>query len=291
MFNMKNVGFQISKLRKANNMTQMELADRMGISFQAVSNWERGNSMPDISKLPELAQIFNVTMDEILCEKSELIESVANNTISEYLENNTVTPQQLADVAPLLKTEQVDMIFERVEKEMENAQEMHDVGFDDVLPLLPFLNNDTINELARKAAETGSYKKIYEIAPFVKRNALEQIVRGMEAERKSISDLVPFVSEALVEEIAKNRYREEGIYALEDIVPFIPKETLQEIAKEEYEKQGLKHFESIAPFLERGFLNGIAQKAIEKDGIKAISGIAPFLDRDMLSEYVKEKYL
>ena len=39
-------------------MTQMELADRMGISFQVVSNWERGNSMPDISKLPELAEIF-----------------------------------------------------------------------------------------------------------------------------------------------------------------------------------------------------------------------------------------
>lgn len=291
MFNMKNVGFQISKLRKANNMTQMELADRMGISFQAVFNWERGNSMPDISKLPELAQIFNVTMDEILCEKSELIESVANNTISEYLENNMVTPQQLADVAPLLKTQQVDMIFERVEKEMENAQEMYDVGFDDVLPLLPFLNNGTINELARKAAETGSYKKIFEIAPFVERNALEQIVRGMEAERKSVSDLVPFVSDMLIEEIAKNRYREEGLCSLDDIMPFIPRETLQKIAEEEYEKQGLKHFGSIAPFLESDFLNGLAQKAIEKDGIKAISRIVPFLASDMLSEYVKEKYL
>lgn len=58
MFDMKNVGFKISELRKQQNMTQMELADRMGISFQAVSNWERGSSMPDISKLPELAQIF-----------------------------------------------------------------------------------------------------------------------------------------------------------------------------------------------------------------------------------------
>lgn len=183
------------------------------------------------------------------------------------------------------------MIFERVEKEMENAQEMHDVGFDDILPLLPFLNNDTINELARKAAETGSYKKIFEIAPFVEQNALEQIVRGMEAERKSISDLVPFVSDALIEEIANNRYREEGLYALEDIVPFIPEETLQKIAEEEYEKQGLKQFEPIAPFLESDFLNGLAQKVIEKDGVNAISEIAPFLDSDMLSEYIKEKYL
>ena len=45
MFNMKNIGLKISELRKNNNMTQMELADKMNISFQAVSNWERGVSL------------------------------------------------------------------------------------------------------------------------------------------------------------------------------------------------------------------------------------------------------
>ena len=44
MFVMKKVGRRISELRKRKNMTQLELADRMGISFQAVSNWERGVS-------------------------------------------------------------------------------------------------------------------------------------------------------------------------------------------------------------------------------------------------------
>ena len=47
-FNMAQIGRRISGLRKDQNMTQMELADKLGISFQAVSNWERGNSMPDI---------------------------------------------------------------------------------------------------------------------------------------------------------------------------------------------------------------------------------------------------
>ena len=47
MLNMERVGRKISELRRERNMTQMELADQMGISFQAVSNWERGNSMPD----------------------------------------------------------------------------------------------------------------------------------------------------------------------------------------------------------------------------------------------------
>ena len=44
MFDMKQIGKKITKLRKGNNMTQMELADKLGISFQAVSNWERGVS-------------------------------------------------------------------------------------------------------------------------------------------------------------------------------------------------------------------------------------------------------
>ena len=67
MFSMENIDRKISGLRKGKNMTQMELADKMSISFQAVPNWERGNSMPDIAKLPELAQIFEVTIDELSC--------------------------------------------------------------------------------------------------------------------------------------------------------------------------------------------------------------------------------
>ena len=65
MFSMIETGRRIGRLRKSNNMTQMELADLMGVSYQAVSCWERGVTMPDISKLPELAKIFGVKIDEL----------------------------------------------------------------------------------------------------------------------------------------------------------------------------------------------------------------------------------
>jgi len=64
MFSMIETGRRIGRFRKNNNMTQMELADLMGVSYQAVSSWERGLSMPDISKLPELAKIFSVKIDD-----------------------------------------------------------------------------------------------------------------------------------------------------------------------------------------------------------------------------------
>ena len=66
MFETVKVGRRIAQFRKKKNMTQFELADALGISFQAVSNWERGNSMPDISRLSELAEIFDVSVDDIL---------------------------------------------------------------------------------------------------------------------------------------------------------------------------------------------------------------------------------
>ena len=76
MFHMKEIGRNIADLRRAHNMTQMELADKMGISFQAVSNWERGNSMPDISKLPELAELFHTTVDQILGKENPVLTAV-----------------------------------------------------------------------------------------------------------------------------------------------------------------------------------------------------------------------
>jgi len=65
MFNQK-VGAYIMILRKARKYTQQGLAENLGVSHQAVSNWERGESMPDISILPKLAALLGTTTDNIL---------------------------------------------------------------------------------------------------------------------------------------------------------------------------------------------------------------------------------
>ncbi len=56
---------RITNLRKDNGLTQEALASKLGISFQAVSKWENGLSCPDIALLPELADIFGVSIDEL----------------------------------------------------------------------------------------------------------------------------------------------------------------------------------------------------------------------------------
>lgn len=66
------IGKQIAMLRIAKGITQSELGERVGVSFQAVSKWERGETLPDISVLPDLAAILETTVDNILsgCEHS-----------------------------------------------------------------------------------------------------------------------------------------------------------------------------------------------------------------------------
>jgi len=60
-----DIGNKIRKLRFRASLTQEQLADRLGISAQAVSKWENAVAMPDISLLPELSEIFGVSIDEL----------------------------------------------------------------------------------------------------------------------------------------------------------------------------------------------------------------------------------
>ena len=286
MFNMENVGRNISELRRRCNMTQMELADKMGISFQAVSNWERGNSMPDISKLPELAEVFGVTIDQLLGECSKIVESAVKGDVKTYLENNEVTAEEIRKAAPILKPKQIDEIAESAileRKEKVNLREIED--------LLPFLGREVVNKLALQMANNGEYEELDCILPFVDGDVINRIAHKMIDEGKSIEDIAPFISKDIIIEHAENLYQKFGLRAIEGLIPFIPKDLRNRIAEMEYAKHGLRHFESIAPFLNRKYLNDLAQKAIQLEGIKAISNIAPFLDKNMLAEYVKEKFL
>ena len=60
------LGSRISDYRKRANITQDQLAEKMNVSPQAVSKWENDLSCPDISLLPQLADLFNVSIDELM---------------------------------------------------------------------------------------------------------------------------------------------------------------------------------------------------------------------------------
>ena len=64
--NMNNFGEIIKDIRKKNNLTQKELADKLYVTYQAVSKWESEQTTPDLEKVIAMSELFEVTTDYIL---------------------------------------------------------------------------------------------------------------------------------------------------------------------------------------------------------------------------------
>lgn len=82
----QKIGEYIKGKRKAAGLTQAELSEKLNITSKAVSKWECGIAMPDISLFPELCQIFNISVAELL----EGCDKVEDNTIERKLKKKTI---------------------------------------------------------------------------------------------------------------------------------------------------------------------------------------------------------
>ena len=81
------VGENIKRMRRERNLTQEEMAAHLGISFQSISKWERGDGYPDITMLPVLANYFGISVDELL-GMNEIAKSDKYNEINSIWTDN-----------------------------------------------------------------------------------------------------------------------------------------------------------------------------------------------------------
>lgn len=75
-----NLGKKIAELRKKNNLSQEELAEKVGVARQTISKWEIGDTTPDINQVKIISKIFNISIDE-------LVDNDINNVIVEKISN------------------------------------------------------------------------------------------------------------------------------------------------------------------------------------------------------------
>ena len=235
-FDMHSIGQTISRLRHEHNMTQMALADAMGVSFQAVSNWERGHSMPDISKLPELAGLFSTTIDELLGRHSPLIEKAAEGKLDDL---PAPTVDELAEAAPLLPPLQMDQLTDKLIA-LDNLPDMTE--------LLPFLPTRKVDSLLRQKADVGGDLVAYAafastsavdeaalahpehsvpLIPFMSQKAINHLAQARETDGEDVSDLVPFLSTAALNTLVMTRLQNGK--SISSLLPFISQDMIQQL--------------------------------------------------------------
>lgn len=95
-----NIGNKIRELRKQRGITQEQLAESIGISFQAVSKWENNIALPDITLVPVLASYFGVSMDELFDFNLKEIEHavrIITEKAYQYRENNPAESRRILE--------------------------------------------------------------------------------------------------------------------------------------------------------------------------------------------------
>jgi transcriptional regulator with XRE-family HTH domain len=209
---MQEIGKRILNLRKENNMTQMELADMMGITYQAVSSWERGNSMPDIEKIPQLADLFHVSIDELIGE-SRVIKTVLNNSDGEVVKN--FSEEELKEVLPIIKPNQISHIIS--ESDMANIK--------DIKMFLPYMSEEDVKGTAVKAQADG--KDIAAYLPFMAEEDVKEIAEKAQADGKDIAAYLPFMAEEDIKEISMKAYADGKDVLI--YLPFMQEDDVKEI--------------------------------------------------------------
>ena len=255
--NLQQIGRKISELRKERDMTQNELAEKAGVSYQAVSSWERGLTMPDISKLPGISQVLGVTIDDLLDNQKEvdIIKEVLTQNTAVYAEEKEIHLDEVAEVAPMLKPSQVDELIHHVDVKK------GEIDVYSLRKLAPFTSREVLRQIAEKAVGEWNMENISAIAPFIGKEHLGALLDKVEVENLSY-DL------------------------LKRMAPFLPREKLGELAGKYTGDWTYEKLRGIAPFLNREQRDGIVQNLKLEEGIDidALLGLAPFLSREIVDK-------
>jgi transcriptional regulator with XRE-family HTH domain len=247
MFDMLSVGRKIASLRKDKNMTQVELADLLGISYQAVSNWERGDSMPDIAKLVDLSKIFEISIDELLGngKESEVIKQIIDD---EPIQPDKLDKETLRFILPIMKPSKIKETF----KNLENLK------FKELLELVPFLETEEVDALVLKLYQEDPTISIVAFAPFMSQDAISSIVKkhvdkNDPFELDHLAALAPFISRDVLDQVAIQLYQQKGTKKIVPLAPFISKEVIKEIVDKEIEEGNYHKVIALMPFAGKGF--------------------------------------
>lgn len=304
MFDTTMIGKRIKQARIDQNMTQMALADAMGVSYQAVSNWERGNSMPDISKLGDLCKTLNLTVNALLG-----LEEAESNAVTKAMDKEELTIEELAEVAPMLppttmREEAVKITVngytldelksgdKGIKVTVRNAgkkEKGKKLDLSRIADLAPYLDQEYLDKLIREA-DLSDLDDLEEIAPFLSRETLDYLVEQADVDDlDEVAEIVPFLSQETVDKLVSRCVAAKEFSTLEELAPFVSKETLDRLA-ENVRPDSIWEVVSIAPFFSRNALDTLVKRCEDADEFDALAELAPFVSKEVLDGMI-DRYI
>lgn len=246
MFDTIAVGKRIAEFRKQKNLTQTELSDAMGVSFQAVSNWERGNSMPDISKLAELTEILGTSIDELLGKKNSAVEKLAKYQKADIEDFKT---EEIAEAAEITKPRILEQMAEKSDVEK-------------ITPLLPFLSESFVGKLA--AGEYKAGRDIKDLVPFLNEDDVDGfLLQAVSGGQTDIEQFLHFASGKTLAKLA-TEYKESG-RDFSVFLPYLDEDDVKAFALEVFEAEGLKAMGAFLPFMNEEDVDELAKQILGKN--------------------------
>ncbi len=273
MFDTIRVAKTIREARIARNMTQMNLADAMGVSYQAVSNWERGNSMPDISKLEDLCNALRISVAELLgMETQEAI------IVEKFLtkENESMTPEELVELAPVLPPDQMKA---QAKKQKLNVAALVDIA--------PYLDEDCLGELV-KGMEVESLLVLQSLAPYLDEDILDELVRrAPKDDFNGIAAMAPFLKEETLDYLVRLcEQKPEDAAFVQELACFLSEETLDWIVKNWGDGFDKEMLEMLAPFLQEETIDALTDVQIAHGNVSSLTVLYPFMEEETIRKVV-----
>lgn len=268
MFDTMKIARKIKEARIGKNMTQMDLADAMGVSYQAVSNWERGNSMPDISKLEDLCGALGLEVSELLG-----IEQKETATVNKILkEEEPLTIEELSEVAPILPPAQIREQAEKAagdEKQKINIKALEDIAM--------YLDDDFWEELL-ETVEVDSLADLEPIAMYLEEDVLDALVRKAPmSDSRGFVALAMYLSEDTLDWAARRYADNMDVHALEELAMYLEEDTLDALADEQIAKGNAKWLAPLCMYMEEETVRKIARALMKEGDIKALKKTAKYL--------------
>lgn len=312
-----NIASVIAELRKKNNMTQSALAEKLDVSYQAVSKWERGESLPDISLLPKIADIFGISIDQLIRgtldlkdenqieAATKLVVEAANETITD--EKQKGIENVIEQIAPMVKPSLMEKMMNKIENKFNGnstalypfmsqadfSEFIESNGYElclneEIKKMMPFLNRDNRSKVVDIIVEHHNYSEVKKIAPFLNQEQLGNIIDAMKADGETnFKSLLPFLDRRNRNKVMDTIIQGKELDELSNIYPFMDNETKEKLVQLIVEKDNYKQFklETVFPFLNSELKEKVCQRLMKEKHINYVP-IFP-----LLPSYVKDQVI